>query len=816
MIKLNTTRFLFFLLFLLAGQRSFAQRSRKDSLLQNISSAKTDTAKITALSMLAKELGKTSKDTAMLLQKQALALAENLPGEIGKKDAVLSAQGKVKKEQLVLCYYYCGSLLRLRHKHDDHLLALNYLTKSLLLCDDPSKKEQWCNIVHEFGKNYFFLDDYPKALFYEKLALQLSPFGHNKDQQANILTLSGIVCMRMGDSDQSLYFLKQARKAYIELKDTSNVANMEEDIAGIYANRGDYLLGLESMFHVLKIQERMKADGMYVTTLANIAALEINVGNNLEGLPYAYKALVISEMLHDEETEAMAINVLGTLYANLRKLSKAEDYFTWALRLNTERKNKAGLTLNYMTLGELLKKQGDSASAKSHSEAEATKIYRHAFDCSTKGLVLAREIGEKAAISMLLSNLGYMQLKLGNPNEAEKSLLESLALADSTDKPNAGEIAHENLVDLCEKKGDYKNAFEHHKRYTAIKDNLSSKDKTIEANKKTMGFEYDKKASALKAEQDKKELISQGERIRQRILIYSISSILLLVICLASFIYRNTRQKEKANLMLERKNNTIERQKKEVEDKNKNINDSINYARRIQEAILPSELFEKGETSDNFVYFAPKDIVSGDFYWRYRDGDDLFFAVVDCTGHGVPGAMMSMLGYDLLEYAVKDKGLREPGLIIQAMNEQLMQKLIKGNAGGSTDGMDMTLCKLNRKTGTLTYAGAKNELCITNNTGFNRYQVDKRSVGYEAGFAFTQQTLTLNTDETVFLYTDGYADQKGGPDNGKYMGVRFRKFLQGLSGLSCAEQKQALQSELSGWKKDFEQRDDVLVVGFKL
>ncbi len=268
--------------------------------------------------------------------------------------------------------------------------------------------------------------------------------------------------------------------------------------------------------------------------------------------------------------------------------------------------------------------------------------------------------------------------------------------------------------------------------------------------------------------------------------------------------------------MLERKNNTIERQKKEVEDKNKNINDSINYARRIQEAILPARLFEPEEVKDHFIYFSPKDIVSGDFYWRFKDGDDLFIAVVDCTGHGVPGAMMSMLGYDLLEYAVKDKGLREPAFIIQAMNEQLMQKLIKGNNGGSTDGMDMTLCKLNPKTGTLTYAGAKNELCIANNTGMHRCTVDKRSVGYESGFAFTQKTVALQSDEMVFLYTDGYADQKGGPDNGKYLGARFRTLLQGISGLTCAEQKQSLQNEFSDWKKDFEQRDDVLVVGFKL
>ncbi len=816
MNRSNTTNILLFLLFILAGQNSFAQHSRKDSLLHVLNQTKTDTARITALTNLSHELELEQKDTAFLLGKQALALAEKLPGAIENNGKPLSPEAKIKKEKLMYCNYMYGGILRIQHKHELFLLAIDYQTKALLLCDDPSKKLQWSFIIHELGKDYYFLDDYKKALFYENLAFQIAQSQPDPEQRANISLLSGVISERMGNSDLSLHFLIRARNIYTEMKDTVDIAEMEGNIAEIYANRGDYLRGLESMFHVLKIQEHHPIDVMYASTLVNIATMESSLGNSSEALPYAFRSIWVSDKLHDEELRAQAITTAGTIYLQQRKLRQAEDYFTWALRVNVARKSKLGLIQSYTTLSDALRKQGDSAWTKGDQTYAMENQYPRALTYTNKGIVLAREIGEKSAISLLLSTLGHLQLRLGNPEQAEKTLLESLALSDSTDRPEAKEAAHENLVGLFEKKGDFKNAFEHHKLYTAIKDSLSSKDKTIEANKKTMGYEYDKKTSQLKAEQDKKELISQGERVRQRILIYSISSILFLVICLASFIYRNTRQKEKANLMLERKNNTIERQKKEVEDKNKKIEDSINYARRIQEAILPSELFETGETSDHFVYFAPKDVISGDFYWRYRDGDELFIAVVDCTGHGVPGAMMSMLGYDLLEYAVKDKGLREPGLIIQAMNEQLMQKLIKGNAGGSTDGMDMTLCKLNRKTGTLTYAGAKNELCITNNTGFNRYQVDKRSVGYEAGFAFAQQTLTLKTDETVFLYTDGYADQKGGPDNGKYLGARFRTFLQGVSGLTCAEQKQSLQNEFSDWKKDFEQRDDVLVVGFKL
>jgi ligand-binding sensor domain-containing protein/serine phosphatase RsbU (regulator of sigma subunit) len=256
-------------------------------------------------------------------------------------------------------------------------------------------------------------------------------------------------------------------------------------------------------------------------------------------------------------------------------------------------------------------------------------------------------------------------------------------------------------------------------------------------------------------------------------------------------------------------------QKEIVERKQTEILASIEYAKRIQQAILPEELFLPEEVSDSFVLDMPRDVIGGDFYYRCESDNYMFYAIVDCTGHGVPGAMMSILAYDTLEYALKDKGITEPGLILNAVNAKIIEKLSSGTELGTKDGMDITLCRLHKKTGELCYAGARNDLYIFAEGELHRMRVDRISIGYFSDALYTQHSLLLQKGDVVYLFTDGYCDQQGGARGKKYLSGRFRTFLKDISGLPCEEQKRQIELEFLEWKGSHVQRDDILIVGFR-
>ncbi len=327
-------------------------------------------------------------------------------------------------------------------------------------------------------------------------------------------------------------------------------------------------------------------------------------------------------------------------------------------------------------------------------------------------------------------------------------------------------------------------------------------------------FDFDKKEDELKLIGRDKDLSDQ--RIRRQIIVSKIITFVLLIFSVLSIVlYLYFRAKQSLNRKLTAQKNDLDEKRKLLSAKSQEIKDSLEYAKRLQEAVLPAILFQPGETLENFVFYKPKDLVSGDFYWRFRNGDQLFIAVADCTGHGVPGAMMSILGYDLLEYALKEKKLREPGEILTAMNNRIIEKLFKNNSDRTKDGMDITLLKLNLSTRELTFAGAKNELVIVSNGILNKYAVDKKSIGYRSGMNYQQERITLHKNDMVYLFSDGYADQKGGEEGKKFNNYRMREVLTGIASLSAEKQHEFLNTEFIRWKGLNSQRDDIIIVGFR-
>ncbi len=257
-------------------------------------------------------------------------------------------------------------------------------------------------------------------------------------------------------------------------------------------------------------------------------------------------------------------------------------------------------------------------------------------------------------------------------------------------------------------------------------------------------------------------------------------------------------------------------QKSLLEHKNKEVTDSINYAQRIQKAILPSHRLVESYLPKSFVVYLPKDIVSGDFYWVEKKGNKVFFAVADCTGHGVPGAMMSVIGQNAINRVINEFGITKPSEILDKLTV-LVEEAFSKSGSDVRDGMDICLCSLDTTTNKLEYSGANNPVYIYSSNELKEIKATKQPIGrFESKINFVNHEVQLNNGDAVYLFTDGIADQFGGPDGKKYKYKRVKELLLQNNSKSHSEQKNNIITEFVKWKGQNEQIDDVCLMGIKI
>lgn len=300
-------------------------------------------------------------------------------------------------------------------------------------------------------------------------------------------------------------------------------------------------------------------------------------------------------------------------------------------------------------------------------------------------------------------------------------------------------------------------------------------------------------------------------------------SIIVLIGLLLFLIYRIKRRRDNAKLLNERETamRDAEEQKEQLMLKNKNITDSISYAKRIQEALIPSEVHFKSILPNSFILYMPKDIVSGDFYWIYESDEKVFVASVDCTGHGVPGAFMSIIGIELIRNIISEKGINNPAEILNLLDKGIrdtFSKAVNDQASDVKDGMDAAFCVIDKQKKTLQFSGAFSNLYLIRDLRLKEIKGQRYSVGFsydQQKPEFISHTEHLEPDDMIYLFTDGYVDQFGGPSGKKFKFRRFRHLLLSIHRLSLAEQKKYLVNTMKEWKGENDQVDDILIVGFK-
>ncbi len=264
--------------------------------------------------------------------------------------------------------------------------------------------------------------------------------------------------------------------------------------------------------------------------------------------------------------------------------------------------------------------------------------------------------------------------------------------------------------------------------------------------------------------------------------------------------------------------NLIEKQKLELELRDKDITDSLNYAQRIQEALLPSEEYFRKYFSDSFIFLKPKDIVSGDFYWMGEKGDKVFVVAADCTGHGVPGALLSMIGIEIIEKTINIENIEKPSDILAVLNKALEKTFSREKNIGTIirDGMDIGLCVVDRKRKKLEYSGAFFPLYLIRQNALIELKDNKIIIGMNpANIPYKNHELDLLDDDIFYIFSDGYVDQFGGSENKKFMYRRFRYLLMTIHRLPLSDQKVILEDNIRTWMNGNVQVDDMMVIGFR-
>jgi serine phosphatase RsbU (regulator of sigma subunit) len=304
----------------------------------------------------------------------------------------------------------------------------------------------------------------------------------------------------------------------------------------------------------------------------------------------------------------------------------------------------------------------------------------------------------------------------------------------------------------------------------------------------------------------------------QAIYIYIFIGIILL---LGVYRYR-TYTLRKTNRILKEKEIAsfeIERQREQLAIKNRNITDSINYAKRIQEALMPSDKIFKRILPESFVFHQPKDIVSGDFFWISERGSKIFVAAVDCTGHGVPGAFMSIIGFELFRKITHNQGIENPAQILSILNKEFEEIFNDVEDYVMRDGMDIAFCVIDKKNKLLEYSGAVNPIYLIRDDKITEISGSRFSVGLDNTLEeernFENKQILLHDDDVIYLFSDGYADQFGGSDGKKFKYRRFRHLLLTIHKYPMEEQSKLLSERINRWKGEYDQVDDMLIIGFK-
>lgn len=581
-------------------------------------------------------------------------------------------------------------------------------------------------------------------------------------------------------------------------------------------------------------------------------------GNYPKALEPLMKAYHIHQKQNDRLKMAEILQLIGGVHLRQRHYPLALESYVQALSIFEEMMISSQISNAKINIGETYLKQGELRIAMQY-EQEAMAIAKRknmvvemARAKGIMGLIYEKQGLTQRALLFLLSALNELKLHdnldvkaeysicvarleriKGNTDKAESFAKQGLKWAKEMQSKHWVQSAYEELARIYEAQGDYQAAVDAYKVYNLFKDSIFNSVNSALLLDLQTNFESQQQRNEIN---EKKIEIAQLEQQGNYIIIIAVIFVIAFFTLFLSF--RNARQKKRllevSHKAIEDKNEeilaqrlAIEQKNQEIERKNQNIMSSLQYAKRIQRTLMPSEQTLLSHVHDGFILLKPRDVVSGDFYW-FDVVNDLtsrpkkIIAAVDSTGHGVPGALMSMIGLEQLTEIVNVENIHCADMILNRLHQGVIN-ILKQQNSNNKDGMDMALCIIDEKEKTLEFAGAKNGIFYIKDGEAHYLKGDRKSIGGEVRKReerrlFSKQTIRWEKELTFYLFSDGFQDQFGGPDQRKFTRKRFRELLMSIHQKPMAEQQKILETKLSDWmyESNEKQIDDVLVMGFHL
>jgi len=761
-----------------------------------------------------------------------------------------------------------------------------YAQNDSLLNILKSQKDIEKAVTYNLLARSFIKSNPQKSIEYINKSIEFSTkFKQNKETAQSYVYMAVINKRATKFNDAKNFYTKAIINAEIA-KDTMLLSKAYNGLAQVNYNTGNYKAAINWINKAIKYKDLVNdkhGEAVAYNTLGNIYNEWGKKDSSIISYQKSLKIFEESGNLYGISANLNAIGVIYEVMANftdINRFNQALDYYNQALKINLKLNDKIEIANSYNNIGninsqifshynEIIIITNNNTEVKKLIE-EKNKAYEKAEKNLLESKIIREEIDDIRGIISSEINLGRLYLDTNKTNiainhfeKAYKSTIKTndiynsiiclhhLATAYRRKKIynkalkyayDALKLAKEKkilklekditneLSKIYEKKRNFKKSLDFKKKYITLSDSIliSENSKLVEdLNKK---YETDKKEAQIKlqnSELKKKEL----ENRQQEMLIYGFSVVFLLILGVIVLIYRQYKHKKKANEKLEAKNKLITNQKKE-------ITDSILYAKRIQTAILPQGDYIQETLPERFILFKPRDIVSGDFYWLkdINNEDTVICTAADCTGHGVPGAFMSMLGVAFLNEIIARPGIKTTGEVLNKLRESVIKSLHQtGREGETKDGMDISFVAINYKTYIVQFSGANNPLYVIRENNKNEIICDKKIEGnshtlYEIkgdkmpigiyrkdrmkGFKTIE--IQLEKGDLIYLFSDGYADQFGGPEGKKFKYKPFKKLILDNCTKSMNEQSEILNTTIENWKGNLEQVDDIILIGIKL
>ena len=674
---------------------------------------------------------------------------------------------------------------------------------------------------------------------YLKEYVYQSTVQENKVHEANSTYLKGYELSKEDHLYESKGVLEKALTLRLEYSEPREVAICLNQLGIVSHKLGDIERAQNYYFEALDISKSSDIQDVVGSIEINLANLLIDLEDPTNAKEHALRAIQIFREVEDKDSEASTYNILGNIYQQLNSSDTAKIFYRESFRLYSEVDNNSGLAhvSNNLAIISFFENDLDGA-----------------LENFRKALNYRKKVGDKIHLAQSLNNMAiYYQLT----EQFDSALYyndQSIILAQEVGALLELRDAYMTSEEIYESLNDSDSALNYLKKFIAIKDSIVSQETLDDIRELEAKFETDRQKKELmisktkiREEKLKSDLVESNATFQMYILLGIIAFISIVgVLALKGY-----QQKKKSNQLLQDQNEKIkeinveiEKQHEElkevhleIEEKNRDITASITYAKHIQNAMLPSEHEMNLNCNEFGLYFNPRDIVSGDFYWVVNENDKKFIAVADCTGHGVPGAMVSVVCANALNKSVLEEGIHEPGKILDRSAEIILDTFTKG---GKTlnDGMDISLICLNKvdeTTWNVKYAGAnnpvyvvsKNQLTIKEDlikskeifgeTSLLELRVNRQPVGkFDRQSPFDTGEVQLKANDLIYLFSDGFADQFGGERGKKYKYSRFKKLLMTINSDDVNHQITSIEKEFNKWKGDIEQIDDVCVIGIRL